>query len=257
MRWVLCLALVGCDRLTAAGDLIDGYGDTTVVQGLFLGAEVPGGISIPADSGIYTAACKVFLAEIGDASDFEDSPLAGADVSFMSDETGSLDFDEDDEEAGKYLLTSQENLAYEPGQDATVRFNTGNEQGSVSVRAPEAPEFELPGNARTQQPMKVRITEGDFTNVVAAVYDFDHSILTWDNLPDDVESAYELNQDGVDDPIRELTIPAEAFKRPATYIIGVGGLQVADAEGFEGANRAYSTFAAARLGIRYTVLSGD
>jgi hypothetical protein len=249
--------LVGCDRLAAAGDLLDGYGDNTVIQGLFLGADVPGNISIPPESGIYTAACKVFLAQVDDASSFEDSPLAGAEVKFDSDPTGLLPFEEDGEEDGKYLLTSLEDLAYEPGELATIRFNTGGDDGQVQVRAPEAPEVEVPNNPKAGEPLRVKVTEGDFANVVAAVYDYDHEKLVWDNLPDDVGSAYDLNEQGVDDPIRELVIPGDAVKRPATYIIGVGGLQVADSSGFEGANTAYSTFAAARLAIRFVVISKE
>ena len=232
-----------------AAELIEGYGDTTVVQGLFLGADIPDSITIPPESGIYTAACKMFLAEVADPDAFEGAPLAGAELLFTSDSTRLLDFEEDEEEPGKYLVTSLEGLRYEVGDEAVVKFETGGEEGEVRVKAPAAPDVEVPLNHTAQEDMRIQVNSDEFTNIVAAAYDIDHGLLTWDNLPDDVSSAYELNQDGVDEPVSSIVIPGEAFKRPARFVVAVGGLVVADPDGFVGANTALSTFAAAQMSM--------
>jgi len=247
---LLLLNFFACDRLESTSDLVDGLGDTTVAQAIFLGAELPEGLELPEDSGLYSAFCKVFLAEVTDASDVTESPLAGAEVSFLSSETGKLPVEETAE--GEYRLYSYDGLTYEPGQLATVQFTAGGETGTLSVEAPEAPEFSLPTEATARHGMTVQITEGEFANVIAAVFDVDREKLVWDSLPDDVVAASELSDDG---PIvTEVVIPAEAFPRGSTYIIGLAGLRVGDSEGYEGTNRAMSTFAAGQLGLRVLVV---
>ena len=251
---ILSLFRLGCDRLDAAGNVVDGLADTTVAQALFLGADIPFGISLPDDSGIYTSAAKVFLAEVTDASDVTNSPVTGADVSFLASGTGKLDFDEEAE--GEYRLFSQDGLEYTPGELAHVSFSNGTETGEMVVRCPEAPEFETPENPKANEPMHVEITKGEFANVVAAVYDVDHDKLEWDNLPDDFTSATELNPEDAD-PITFVDIPAEAFKRKSHYIIGVGGLVTGDPDDFSGTNVALSAFAAGRLAIQYVEVASN
>ena len=249
MRWFPLLFLTGCDRLLLAADLIQGYGDTTVVQGLFLGADIPDQTPIPPESGIYTAACKVFLAEVDDASSIAGAPLGGVDLKFESDQGTTVHFDEDEEEEGKYLVTSLGGLDYTPGEEAIVSFESGGQAGEVRVRAPSPPEVEVPVNHTAHTDMRIQITSGDFSNIVGAAYDLDHNVFAWDNLPDDVSAAYELNQDGVDDPVSTLVIPGDAFQRPARYVVGVGGLKLADPDDFVGVNTALSTFAAAEMSM--------
>ncbi|GDX82416.1 hypothetical protein LBMAG42_42270 [Deltaproteobacteria bacterium] len=247
------ILLTGCDRLDAAGDVVDGLGDTTVVQGIFLGAEIPFGIELPDDAGIYTSFCKVFLAQVSDANDVTDAPVSGADVAFVSQETGKLGFDETDD--GEYRLYSQDGLVYEPGQTAKLQFSLGNETGSLSVTAPEAPEFDLDNEGTSQEAQKVKVTSGRFQNLVVAVYDLDRDKLTWDNLPDDFESGVELNDEDAE-PIDELIVPGEAFPRGSTYLVGVGGLEVGDATEFEGVNQALSAFGAGRMTLHMIEITG-
>ncbi len=249
----LLLHLVGCDRLEAAGQVVDGLGDTTVAQGIFLGADLPFGLELPEDSGIYTSFCKVFLAEVTDANDVADSPVSEAEVQFVSAETGKLDFNETD--PGEYRLYSQDGLSYEPGQTARVQFTLGNGTGTLSVTAPESPKFDLDDAGMAHEAQRVQITSGSFANLVVAVYDLDRSKLTWDNLPDDFESGVELNdEDG--EVLTELVIPGEAFPRGSAYLVGVAGLEIGDAEAFEGVNQALSAFGAGRMTFRAIEIEG-
>lgn len=252
---MLLLLLTGCDRLMLAAELIDGYGDTTVVQGLFLGADVPGGIDLPEESGIYTAACKVFMAEVADPTQFDEAPLEGARLRFESEETGKLSFLEDNEEPGKYFVTSLTGLDYQPGQEAVIQFEAGGESGELRIRAPAAPEAEVPNAHFARSALRVTLVDSEFTNIVAAVYDLDHGKLTWDNLPEDVNAAYELNEDGVDEPITTMLLPAEAFPRSGRYVVAVGGLALADPDEFSGANTALSNFAAAQMSMHLVFVS--
>lgn len=238
-----------------AGDLINGYGDTTVVQGLYLGAEIPDGIEIPPETGIYTAACKMFLAQVADPSAFDGSPLTGAELLFTSESTRLLDLKEDGEEPGKYEVTSLEGLRYEDGDIAVVKFDADGHEGEVRVKAPRTPDVDVPLSHTSQEDLRIQINSEEFSNIVGAAYDLDHGILTWDNLPDDVSSAYELNQDGVDDPVQVLVIPGDAFKRPARFVVAVGGLLLADSDDFEGANTAISTFAAAKMSMHLVIVT--
>lgn len=237
-----------------AGDLINGYGDTTVVQGLYLGAEIPDGIEIPPETGIYTAACKMFLAEVADPAAFDGAPLTGAEMLFTSESTRLLDLEEDREEPGKYEVTSLEGLRYEDGDIAVVKFNADGNEGEVRVKAPRTPDVDVPFTHSAQADLRIQINSEEFSNIVAATYDLDHELLTWDNLPDDVSSAYELNQDGVDEPVSILVIPGDAFKRPANFVVAVGGLLVADTDDFVGANTAISTFAAAKMSMHLVIV---
>lgn len=224
--------------------MVDGLGDTTVAQAIFLGADLPFGLELPEESGIYTSFCKVFLAEVTDASDVANAPVSDADVQFISPETGKLDFAETN--PGEYRLYSQDGLSYDPGQDARVHFTLGNTTGNLSVTAPESPEFELEDTGVAHEAQRVRITSGSFANLVVAVYDLDRSKLTWDNLPDDFESGVDLN-DEEGDELEELVIPGEAFPRGSAYLVGVAGLEIGDPEAFEGVNQALSAFGAGRM----------
>lgn len=253
--WSFLLALGGCDRLMLAGELINGYGDTTVVQGLYLGAEIPDGIEIPPESGIYTAICKMFLAEVADPSAFDGAPLTGAELQFTSESTRLLDLDEDREEPGKYVATSLEGLRYEDGDIAVVKFNADGQEGEVRVKSPRTPDVDVPLNHTQQEDLRIQINSDEFSNIVGAAYDLDRGNITWDNFPDDVSSAYELNQDGVDDPVQVLVIPGDAFKRASRYVVAVGGLLLADSDDFEGANTAISTFAAAKMSMHLVIVT--
>ncbi len=251
---VLLLTLMACDKLDAASSLVDGLGDTTVAQAIFLGADLPPGIDLGEDSGLYTAFCKVFLAEVTDTSDLTKNPVAGADVDFLSSETGKLPIAET--AAGEYRVYSHDGLVYEPGQLATVQFTVGGEVGTLSVEAPEAPDFTVPESAVARHGMVASITGGEFTNVIGAVFDVDRGKLVWDNLPDDVLTTAELN--GPDEPVVEqLVIPAEAFPRGSTYVVGLAGLTIGEAEEVEGVNRALSKFAAGRLGLRLVMVEAQ
>lgn len=250
---MLLALLVGCDRLEAASNVVDGLGDTTVAQGIFLGADIPALVQLPEDADFYTAFCKVFLAEVQDASQLADSPVSGADVRFTSAATGRLALDE--EGPGEYRVYSYDGLSYEPGQAANVSFEVGGESGHLRVQAPEAPGFTVPDRHTAHDDLLVPVTEGEFPHMVAAVYDVDHDILTWDSLPDDVEEAYELNT-ADDEVVTEVRIPGDAFLRGSTYLVGLAGLQVADPDEFEGVNRALSTFAAGQLGLRLLSVEG-
>jgi hypothetical protein len=250
----LLLVVLGCHRLESASRLVDGLGDTTVAQALFLGADLPPGIDLPEDSGLYSAFCKVFLAEVTDTSDLANNPVGGADVAFLSSETGRLDVDET--AVGEYRLYSYDGLAYSPGQRATVQFNVGGEDGSMTVVAPPAPEFSIPSEAVARHGMVAEVTSGEFTNVIGAVFDLDRGKLVWDSLPDDVLETAELN--GPDDPVvTELIIPAEAFPRGSTYVVGLAGLTIGETEETEGVNRVLSRFAAGQLGLRLVTVEAQ
>lgn len=251
MTW-LFLTLVGCEKLDSAASLVDGLGDTTVAQAIFLGAELPATLEMDEESGLYSAFCKVFLAEVTDTSDLTNNPVSDAEVSFVSSETGKLPVEQTAD--GEYRLYSYDGLVYEPGQDATVQFAVGGEEGSLNVEAPTSPEFTLPTEAVARHGLVVDITEGEFTNVVGAVFDVDRGKLVWDSLPDDVLATAELN--GPDDPvIREFAIPAEAFPRGSTYVVGLAGLAIGEVDEVSGVNRALSTFAAGQLGLRLISVS--
>ncbi len=253
MWLLLAFLLPGCEKLDAASNVVDGLGDTTVAQGIFLGADIPPFVTLPDDADFYSALCKVFLAEVQDASDLGESPVSGADVRFTSSETGRIEFSE--EGPGEYRVYSFDGLSYEPGQTANVSFDIAGETGVLSVKAPGAPEFELPESHSARKPMTLELDKGEFEHVVAAVYDIDHDILTWDSLPADVEEAYALNTEDAE-VVTEVEIPGEAFVRGSNYLVGVAGLEVADSEGFEGVNRALSTFAAGQFELGVIQVEG-
>ncbi len=253
MSFLALLVVSGCERLASAGDVVDGLGDTTVAQAIFLGADIPSFVELPRDSEFYTAFCKVFLAEVTDISDFTNSPVSGADVRFTSAETGRLVLTE--AEAGAYESYSYDGLSYTAGQTAIVAFDAGGEAGELRVEAPAAPTFTVSLGTRAHESMTLTVTDGAFSHLVALVYDLDHDQLTYDSLPDDVEAAYELNStEG--DAVTTVVIPGDAFKRKSTYIIGLAGLEVGNAEAFEGVNEALSTFAAGQLGLQVVAVDG-
>ena len=246
---LLLLSFVACDRLQNAGETVDSFGDTTVAQGLLLGADFPDGLTLPPESEMYSAACKVFLAEVTDTEDITDAPVSGADVSYVEAGEGTLDFEEED--TGEYMLYSMDGLSYQPGEEAVIRFAVAGEEGELRVDMPDSPEVDMPSQIDTEEAVRITVTQGRFANLVVAVYDYDHEKLTWDNLPDDVGSTYDLNAS--DEVVDEMIIPGEAFKRDATYVVGVGGLVTADPDTLEGVNRSLSTFAAARMSLHLVV----
>jgi hypothetical protein len=244
--FVALLALAGCDRLEAASSVVDQFGDTTVAQAVFLGADIPDGVELPEESGIYSSYCKVFLAEVADAGDVSDSPLGGASVSFMAPSTGKLPFAETD--VGEYRLYSTDGLVYDPGENVRVQFTAGGEAGALEMDVPEAPEFTVPSSIHEGEAVVAEITAGEFPNLVAWVYDVANDHQTWDDIPDDVDAAAAL--DDATEPMTKVAIPGEAFRRASTYVVGVAGITTGNADDYEGVNRALSTFAAGRMALR-------
>lgn len=254
MRVLPLLALlVACDRLKATEAIVNGATTPVVVQGMFLGLDVPDGVDLSeSDELAYASLCEIFLANVTDPANIGQSPVEGAGVSFVSPDSGSLRFGDDGE--GKYSLDSEDGLVYTSGEQVVVNVGVNGERvGSMSVRAPAAPEVELPSVQTRNKALTVRV-EG-YENLVVAAYDVDHARMAWDNLPSGVEEAYDFTHPP--EPVEQVEIPAEAFRRPATYVVGVAGMAIADPDDFEGVNTSLSAFIAGQLTLRPVVVAPD
>lgn len=247
----------GCGRLDAVSNLAD----PVVAQGLFLGLDVPDAyVDELADTEEfqYAALCNVFLAYVADPSELANAPVEGAVLTFRSPANGLLTFreavDEEDRVVpGKYELDSSDGLVYEVGDTPTISFTLDGADARLDVLAPEAPEVELPGSFERENALQVDLTDYAYQNAVAAAYDVDRGRMTWDNLPTAVDEVYTFTH--TEEPVGILEIPAEAFLRKSTYVVGVAGMEVADPLSFEGVNTSVSAFLAGRLTVGLTVVT--
>lgn len=247
---MLLLTLLGCDRLAVIERLLEERANPLVAQGVYLGLDVPPGVEFEESDDLHVAACSVFLASVTDPSQLEDSPVSGAELHFRSGENGILSLGE--VEQGKYVVTSVDELVYAPGEEARVSFAIEDEEGSMVVDAPEAPDVDVPAEHRAFESLSVSVPD-TYDGIVAAVYDLDRSKLTWDSLPEAVDEVYEFTHS--DEPVHEVDIPGDAFRRKGTYIVGVAGMTVAGTDGFEGVNTSLSAFIAGRLSIHAVSVS--
>lgn len=245
--WTALVGLVGCDRLETAGASVS----PVVVQGLYLGMELPEGYDFEGTEVLeYTAACTVFLAYVSDPSSVEQAPVEGAEVDFLSDQSGRLALVDRGE--GRYEVTAADGLVYEPGVRARVSSAVEGEAATLSVRPPEAPELTLPAAWDAQVPLTVDLAGGDYQNVVAAVYDLDRGRLTFDNLPVAVDEVYAFTHPEA--PVESVEIPGEAWLRRGTYVVGVAGMRMADSGDYEGVNTTLSAFMAGMFELHLVVV---
>lgn len=252
MRFLVPSILVlaaGCNRL----EEVEATASPIVAQGLFLGVDIPPGVDLSGSEELAQAAvCQVFLAEVSDPSQLAEAPMEGASMRVRSPNVdGTLALAEEGE--GKYVADSTDGLVYEPGDRPVVTFDTPDgAEGRLEVLAPEAPEVELPAVIATFEEVHVDLTDHDYQNVIVAAYDVDRGNLTWDNLPDGVDQIYEYTH--TEEPVRELTIPGDAFRRQGTYVVGVAGMKIGDATTFEGVNTTLSAFMAGQLDLSLVVV---
>ncbi len=247
----------GCNRLDAVSNLAD----PVVAQGLFLGLDVPAAYVddlAGTDEFQYAALCNVFLAYVADPSELANAPVEGAVLTFRSPTNGLLTFREsvDDEGQvvpGKYELDSSDGLVYEVGETPTISFTIDGAEARLDVLAPAAPEVELPGSFQRENPLHVDLSDYGYQNAVAAAYDIDRGKMTWDNLPTAVDEVYTFTH--TEAPIEILEIPAEAFLRKSTYVVGIAGMEVADPLSFEGVNTSVSAFLAGQLSVGLVVVT--
>lgn len=262
-KHVVCIRLAsilllsaGCNRLDAVSNLAD----PVVAQGLFLGLDIPAAYVddlASSEEFKYAALCNVFLAYVADPSELADAPVGGAVLTFRSPANGALTFrealDEEGNTTGKYELDSSDGLVYEVGDTPTISFTIDGADARLEVLAPEAPEVDLPGSFERENALEVDLSDYAYQNAVAAAYDIDRSIMTWDNLPTAVDEVYAFTH--TEEPIEILEIPAEAFRRKSTYVVGVAGMEVADPLSFEGVNTSVSAFLAGRLAVGLVVVT--
>lgn len=248
---VLVLVLSGCERLEG----IEESASPLVAQGLFLGVDIPAGVDVSGSEELSQAAlCEVFLAQVEDPSQLAEAPMEGAEMTMVSPSSGALTFQEEGE--GKYTVDSTSGLIYEPGDAVTVTFVTPDgEEGRMQVAAPQAPEIELPTLIQTFDAVQVDLSDYTYQNVVAAAYDVERETISWDNLPSGVEEIYAYTH--TEEPVRVLEIPGDAFRRKGMYVVGVAGMEVAEAESFEGVNTTLSAFMAGQLALALVVVEGE
>lgn len=244
---VLLLALAGCDRLKD----LDNLANPVVAQGIFVGLDLPEGIDL-SDSDLlaYSAACSVFLADVNDPSELDNSPVEGAQIAFRSVQNNP-GLDLTDAGAGKYLVSADNGLVYVPGDDAVITTELGGEAVRLSVHTPAAPDVDVPTSLQPEHGFSVDLTGQGYDNVLVAVYDITRNKLTYDNLPTDISETYNFTHgDGAETTV----IPGEAFLRQSNYVVGIAGVTQADATSFEGVSQTLSAFMAGQFTLRFVVV---
>lgn len=239
----LALPLCGCDRLSQINSLVN----PIVAQGIFVGLDVPSGVDLSeSDLLAYTAACSVFLAYVSDPSELDQSPVEGAEVAFRSSANEGLDLS--DEGGGKYLLSAEDGLAYTPDDDAVIMTVVDGEEARLEVHTPAAPDVDVPTTLQPQHGFTVDLTGQGYDNVLVAVYDISRGKVTYENLPTDILETYEFTH-GEGSVIAE--IPGDAFLRQSSYVVGIAGMEQADASSFEGVSQSLSAFMAGQFALRF------
>ncbi len=243
---VLALALAGCDRLNAISDLAN----PIVAQGIYVGLDLPDGVDLSgSDLLAYSAACSVFLADVNDPSQFDKSPVEGASVSFRSGQNAG--FDLVDEGDGKYLVSADDGLVYEPNDDAVITTKVAGEEARLAVSTPASPDVDVPTTLQPEHGFTADLSGQGYDNVLVAVYDVTRGKLTWDNLPTDIGSTYEFTHG---DTQESVVVPGDAFLRQSNYVVGIAGMTQADASTFEGVSQTLSAFMAGQFALRFVVV---
>lgn len=250
---MLLLTLLACQRLENA----DALTKPVVMQGLFLGMDLPEGVNLGGgdkDNGAfaYTAACQVFLAYLSGTGALQDSPVEGADVAF-SGVSLRKDLPVQEQEDGKYLLTSVDGLEYVPEERVELAADVEGAANLIGGRTPEAPQWSISTTIKAERDVDVDLTGGGYDNLIVGVAAFDPikltGKLTWDNLPTAFEDVYAFTHPSR--PVELATIDGrEAFPEPGYYVVGVAGMEIAPAKGFEGVNATLSAFMAGQLSLQ-------
>jgi hypothetical protein len=246
--------LSGCGRLKAAGDAVDEVTSPFVAQGVLLGLDLPEGVDLSDAEGFgSTALCRLLIAYVADPGELDEAPVDGASAFFRSDATGSLAFRASGD--GAYELDADDGLVYDPESTAALGFDVDGSAGRMSVALPEAAELDMPGSIVRQTDLLVELDGGPWANVAAAVYDLDRGRLTWDNLPTGADEVYAFTH--AEARADRIVLPAEAFARQGTYVVGVAGMAVADEGNLEGVNTSLSAFIAGRAAVELLVVTEE
>ncbi len=252
-RFILALSLplaVGCERLKD----VDALASPIVAQGVFVGLDLPDGVDLGEESDLlaYSAACSVFLAYVADPSELDDSPVEGATIGFKSDQNG--DFALAEQGAGKYLVSAETGLVYEPGDEAVLTSEIDGESARLAVNTPDAPDVDVPTTLVPEEGFTVDLTGQGYDNVLIAVYDVTRSKLTYSNLPNDILSTYNFTHGDIDETV---DIPGDAFLRQSSYVVGIAGMESADATSFEGVSQTLSAFMAGQFALRFVIVANE
>lgn len=241
--------LLACNRLKDASDLTD----PVVIQGLYLGMDLPEGINLgngDEDAGAfaYTSVCRTFVAYISGTSSLASAQVDELAIDFSADSLRrDLRFNEDD--PGKYTISSVDGLLYNPGDDVSISTEVEGIPAIITGNSPEAPDYSISTLIAPNIDLSVDLSASDYDNLVVGVYDLDRGKLMWDNLPTEFTEVYTFTHPK--HPIRQVTVPGtEAFPRTGTYIVGVAGMEIAPTRLFDGVNTTLSTFMAGQLSLR-------
>lgn len=245
---LLLLTTTGCSRIRDAEEL----SAPGVAQGLYLGVNLPEGVVIEDGGDLlsYTAACTAFLAYVSDPAALADSPLEGAGVQFRSAENNPMVLE--DEGDGRYLVTAEKGLVYEPDDTAVLNFEVDGEPAQMSVETPEAPLVDISPYMLKNEGFTVDISDQGYDNLIVAVYDIQRSKLVFDNLPMTVGETYAYTH--TETPTESVDVPDDTLSHEGSFLVGVAGMVLADANDFQGVNQTLSAFMAGQFALHYVVV---
>jgi hypothetical protein len=248
--------LCGCQQLLALHDAVDGWTDTFVIQGLYLGVEEPGDLDLSNTDWASSSRVTVFLADASQLDQVENAPITGAVVSLLSAVNGG-EMTMFEDASGSYVLSEEEGLRYAQGESVSIVSDYLDIEHRLQVDLPASPDLSsLPLIHPVQTKMTVDLSGQDYDTALIVVLNTETGELTWSNEPKSVDEIYALSHpNGIllgageeSEPIDVvMEIPRTAFPEEGMYAVGVAGIYVSNPTTFEGVNTALSNMMAGKF----------
>ncbi len=244
------IALIGgCDLITDIQEELDGLTNPLVGQGIMIGIDTPDDEvlrqAIVGTEWENGGLIEIFLADATSIDNMADAPVIGATVKATVGNNAPVRLTEDS--AGSYSAFSEDGLVYEEGAEVTVSVNLEGGPALFSTILPRAPDLDLPAQHDQGEKLILDLTEYAYENVLALVINAQTQAVVWSNEPTTPQEIYDFTH--ADSFVDRLEIPGTAFASQGIYAVGIAGLVVGEADGFDNMNTLLSSIMTGKMSL--------
>jgi len=249
MLFTLIALIGGCDLLSDIQEELDGLTNPLVGQGIMIGIDTPDDPTlrqaIEGTEWENGGAIEIFLADATSIDNMADAPVIGAIVKATVGSNDPIRLIEESD--GAYSAFSEDGLIYEEGEEVTVSVNLAGGPALFSTILPRAPDLDIPAQHTQGEKLILDLTEYAYENVLALVINVQTQAVVWSNEPTTPQEIYDFTH--ASSFVDRLEIPGTAFSNQGVYAVGIAGLVVGDAEGFDNMNTLLSSIMTGKMSL--------
>jgi len=187
-----------------------------------------------------------YLAEVTDIDNVD--PVTGAEVVLSSDSGVSAVIPEG--AGGLYTGNQDDGLSYQANELVSVTAQNGENSHSISVIAPDAPQYDAPEEHNLNEELSIDISGQGYDSALTFVAYFGPDgvgNIVYSNEPQSFQELYDFAYPDETSTDVSVTIPADSFSDEGLYVIALGGVVGAENDDMDNINTLFSSLLATKM----------